>query len=48
MGFVFVTGASTALAGVAPEDTGVASALVSTSQQAGGSLGTALLSTGCR
>jgi EmrB/QacA subfamily drug resistance transporter len=45
MGLVFVTVASTALVGVAPDDTGVASALVSTSQQVGGSLGTALLNT---
>jgi EmrB/QacA subfamily drug resistance transporter len=45
MGLVFVTVASTALVGVAPDDAGVASALVSTSQQVGGSLGTALLNT---
>lgn len=45
MGLVFVTVASTALIGVAPDDAGVASAMVSTSQQVGGSLGTALLNT---
>jgi EmrB/QacA subfamily drug resistance transporter len=45
MGLVFVTVASTALVGVAADDMGVASALVSTSQQVGGSLGTALLNT---
>ena len=45
IGLVFVTVASTALVGVDAEDTGVASAVVSTSQQIGGSLGTALLNT---
>jgi EmrB/QacA subfamily drug resistance transporter len=45
MGPVFVTVASTALVGVADRDAGVASALVNTSQQVGGSLGTALLNT---
>jgi EmrB/QacA subfamily drug resistance transporter len=45
MGLVFVTVASTALVGVADQDAGVASALVNTSQQVGGSLGTALLNT---
>jgi hypothetical protein len=45
LGLVFVTVASTALLGVPPDDTGVASALVSTSQQVGGSIGTGLLNT---
>ncbi len=45
MGLVFVTVASTALVGVADREAGVASALVNTSQQVGGSLGTALLNT---
>ena len=45
IGLVFVTVASTALVGVDAEDSGVASAVVSTSQQIGGSLGTALLNT---
>jgi len=42
-----IVGASiaTATLGVAPKDSGVASAMVSTSQQVGGSVGTALLST---
>lgn len=43
MGLVLVTASSTVLLGVAPEDAGVASALVNTTQQIGGSLGTALL-----
>jgi len=45
MGFAFVALSSTALIGVAPRDAGVASALVNTTQQVGGSLGTALLNT---
>ncbi len=45
MGFVFVPLASTALIGVGDHDAGVASALVNTTQQVGGSLGTALLNT---
>jgi MFS superfamily sulfate permease-like transporter len=36
---------STALIGVRPEDAGVASALVNTTQQTGGSLGSALINT---
>lgn len=36
---------STATAGVAPRDSGVTSATVNTSQQVGGSIGTALLNT---
>jgi EmrB/QacA subfamily drug resistance transporter len=45
MGLVFVPLSSTALIGVDEQDAGVASALVNTTQQVGGSLGTALLNT---
>jgi EmrB/QacA subfamily drug resistance transporter len=45
MGLVFVPLSSSALIGVREEDAGVASALVNTTQQVGGSLGTALLNT---
>jgi EmrB/QacA subfamily drug resistance transporter len=45
MGMTFVPMSSTALVGVDPKDAGVASALVNTTQQVGGSLGTALLNT---
>jgi MFS family permease len=45
MGITFVPMSSTALVGVDPKDAGVASALVNTTQQAGSSLGTALLNT---
>ncbi|MBO0728624.1 MAG: MFS transporter [Acidimicrobiaceae bacterium] len=45
MGMVFVALTSTALVGVAPGDSGVASAMVNTTQQVGGSIGTALLNT---
>ena len=45
MAAVFIPTASTALVGVAPHDAGVASAVLNTSQQVGGSLGTALLNT---
>jgi EmrB/QacA subfamily drug resistance transporter len=45
MGLTFVPMSSTALVGVDPHDAGVASALVNTTQQVGGSLGTALLNT---
>ncbi len=45
MGHVFVPLASTALLGVADHDAGVASALVNTMQQVGGSLGVAFLNT---
>jgi EmrB/QacA subfamily drug resistance transporter len=45
MGFVFVPLSSTALSGVGNHDAGVASAMVNTTQQVGGSLGTALLNT---
>ena len=45
LGFAFVSLSSTALIGVADHDAGVASAMVNTTQQVGGSLGTALLNT---
>jgi EmrB/QacA subfamily drug resistance transporter len=45
LGLIFAQGISTATAGVAPEDSGVASALVNTMQQVGGSIGTSALST---
>jgi EmrB/QacA subfamily drug resistance transporter len=45
MGQVFVSMSSTALVGVPLHDTGVASAMVSTMQQVGGSLGVAFLNT---
>ena len=45
MGLVFSPAMSGATLGVAPSDAGVASAMVSTSQQVGGSIGTAVLST---
>jgi EmrB/QacA subfamily drug resistance transporter len=45
MGMLFVPLASTSLTGVADHDAGVASAMVNTTQQIGGSLGTALLNT---
>jgi hypothetical protein len=45
MGMTFVPMSSTALTGVDPKDAGVASALVNSTQQVGGSLGTALLNT---
>ncbi len=45
MGMAFVPFSSTALIGVDPADAGVASALVNTTQQTGGSLGVALLNT---
>jgi EmrB/QacA subfamily drug resistance transporter len=45
MGLAFVTLSSTALIGVHPEDAGVASALVNSTQQTGGSLGAALINT---
>jgi EmrB/QacA subfamily drug resistance transporter len=45
VGFVFAPGFSISTLGVAPHDAGVASALVNTSQQIGGSVGTALLNT---
>ncbi|MEV7396328.1 MFS transporter [Aeromicrobium sp. NPDC092404] len=45
MAGVFITASSTALVGIGSHDAGVASALLNTSQQVGGSLGTALLNT---
>ena len=45
LGLVFAPTFSTATLGVSPADAGVASAMVNTSQQVGGSIGTALLST---
>jgi EmrB/QacA subfamily drug resistance transporter len=45
MGLMFVPLSSTALSGVGNHDAGVASAMVNTTQQVGGSLGTALLNT---
>jgi EmrB/QacA subfamily drug resistance transporter len=45
MGLIFAPSMSTATAGVPAKDAGVASAMVNTSQQVGGSLGTALLNT---
>jgi EmrB/QacA subfamily drug resistance transporter len=45
MGTTFVPMSSTALVGVEPQDAGVASALVNTTQQVGSTLGTALLNT---
>jgi hypothetical protein len=45
LGLIFAQAISTATAGVAREDSGVASALVNTMQQVGGSIGTAALST---
>ena len=45
LGFAFPALSSTALINVRPADSGVASALVNTTQQVGGSLGTALLNT---
>ena len=45
MGLVFSSAMATATFGVQPSDAGVASAMVNTMQQIGGSIGTALLST---
>jgi EmrB/QacA subfamily drug resistance transporter len=45
MGLIFAPAMATATGGVRPQDAGVASAMVNTSQQVGGSVGTALLST---
>ncbi len=45
MGLVFSSAIATATFGVQPSDAGVASAMVNTMQQVGGSIGTALLST---
>ena len=45
MGTVFMTSMNLATYGVEPRDAGVASAMVNTSQQVGGAIGTALLNT---
>ncbi len=45
LGCVFVPAIGTATSGVEPRDAGIASAVVNTAQQAGGSIGTALLNT---
>ncbi len=45
MGMIFASAFGTATLGVKPTEAGVASAMVNTSQQVGGSLGTAFLST---
>jgi hypothetical protein len=45
MGLVFVPVSSTALIGISGSDSGVASAMINTTQQVGGSIGTALLNT---
>jgi EmrB/QacA subfamily drug resistance transporter len=45
VGLVATTSINTATAGVRPADSGIASALVNTSQQVGGSVGTALINT---
>jgi len=45
LGFVFVALSATALAGVSPHDAGVASGLLNTTQQIGGSLGIAVMNT---
>ncbi|MGI8712004.1 MAG: MFS transporter [Solirubrobacteraceae bacterium] len=45
MGCIFAPAFGTATLGVKPQEAGIASAMVNTSQQVGGSIGTALLST---
>jgi hypothetical protein len=45
MGCIFAPTFSAATLGVAPNEVGIASAMVNTSQQVGGSIGTSLLST---
>jgi hypothetical protein len=45
MGCIFAPAFSSATLGVAPNEAGIASAMVNTSQQVGGSVGTSLLST---
>jgi EmrB/QacA subfamily drug resistance transporter len=45
LGMIFATGMNLATAGVQEHDAGVASAMVNTSQQVGGSVGTSLLNT---
>ncbi len=44
-GMIFAPAINTATAGVPPQDSGVASALVNTMQQVGGSIGVSILST---
>jgi EmrB/QacA subfamily drug resistance transporter len=46
MAFTFIPVSTTALHGIGHEDAGVGSALINTSQQVGGAVGTALLNTG--
>lgn len=45
LGLIFATAMNLATAGITPHDAGVASAMVNTSQQVGGSVGTSLLNT---
>src|SRR5919198_5193297 len=45
MGLAFVPAFSLATQGVAPRETGIASAMVNTANQVGGSIGTAVLNT---
>jgi len=45
VGLIFAQAINTAMAAVARDDSGVASALVNTMQQVGGSIGTSALST---
>ena len=45
MGFIFMAVTNVALVGISKDDAGVASAMVNTTQQIGGSLGTAVLTT---
>jgi MFS family permease len=45
LGFAFVPDAIAALEGVTPEQAGIASGLINTSQQIGGALGVAILTT---
>jgi EmrB/QacA subfamily drug resistance transporter len=45
MGLIFASGANTGTYGVSPRDAGAASAVISTAQQLGGAIGTALLNT---
>ncbi len=47
LGVFFVALPNTALTGIDPSDTGVASAMIGTTQQIGGAIGPALLNTLC-